>query len=77
MDQIKEFKNSINSEVKHIAFMPGSRRGEIKKLMPIFEQLQKELNISSTIIIPKHFTKDDIKELYGSLSGFKIAYDAT
>lgn len=76
LDQIKEFKNSINSEVKHIAFMPGSRRGEIKKLMPIFEQLQKELNISSTIIIPKHFTKDDIKELYGSLSGFKIAYDA-
>ncbi|MDD5373061.1 MAG: lipid-A-disaccharide synthase [Sulfurimonas sp.] len=76
LDQIKEFKEEINKEVKHIAFMPGSRKGEIKKLMPIFKEVQKELGIDSTIIIPKHFSKEDIKELYGSLSGFKIANDA-
>lgn len=76
LDQITEFKESLNSEVKEIAFMPGSRKGEIKKLMPIFKEVQKELGIESTIIIPKHFSKEDIKELYGSLSGFKIAHDA-
>ncbi|MFA5455197.1 MAG: lipid-A-disaccharide synthase [Sulfurimonas sp.] len=76
LDQISEFKGSLNSEVKQISFMPGSRKGEIKKLMPIFKEVQKELGIESTIIIPKHFSKEDIKELYGSLSGFKIAHDA-
>lgn len=76
LDQIKEFKEEINKEVKRIAFMPGSRKGEIKKLMPIFKEVQKELGIDSTIIIPKHFSKEDIKELYGSLSDFKIAHDA-
>lgn len=76
LDQITKFKESLNSEVKQIAFMPGSRKGEIKKLMPIFKEVQKELGIESTIVIPKHFSKEDIKELYGSLSGFKIAHDA-
>ncbi len=76
LDQITEFKESLSGEVKQIAFMPGSRKGEIKKLMPIFKEVQKELGIDSTVIIPKHFSKEDIKELYGSLSGFKIAHDA-
>lgn len=76
LDQITEFKESIGNDVKQIAFMPGSRKGEIKKLMPIFKEVQKELGIDSTIVIPKHFSKEDIKELYGSLSGFKIAHDA-
>ena len=57
--------------------MPGSRKGEIKKLMPVFKEVVKILNnIEATIIIPKHFTKEDINELYGNLTGFKIAYDA-
>ena len=56
--------------------MPGSRKGEIKKLMPIFEEVSLKLGVESTIIIPRHFTKEDIKELYGTLAGFKIAHDA-
>lgn len=76
LDIIKDFKQEINNDVKSIAFMPGSRKGEIKKLMPIFEEVSHRLGIESTIIIPKHFTKEDIKELYGNLSGFKIAEDA-
>jgi lipid-A-disaccharide synthase len=56
--------------------MPGSRKGEIKKLMPIFKDLQKKLGVDSTIVIPKHFIQEEIKELYGSLLGFKIANDA-
>lgn len=76
LDQIKEFKESLRDDVKHIAFMPGSRRGEIKKLLPIYKELRQELNIDSTIIIPKHFSKEDIKELYGNISDFKISNDA-
>ena len=76
LDVITEFKDDLNPEVKEVAFMPGSRKGEIKKLMPIFIELQNKLNISATIIIPKHFSQADIKELYGTLSGFKISNNA-
>ncbi|WP_321778520.1 lipid-A-disaccharide synthase [Sulfurimonas sp.] len=76
LDIIKEFKQELNTEVKEVAFMPGSRKGEIKKLMPVFEELIVKLKLNATIIIPKHFTKEEIKELYGNLSGFKIAHDA-
>lgn len=76
LDIIKEYKEELNPEVKKITFMPGSRKGEIKKLMPVFRELKDKLDIEATIIIPKHFKKDDIKELYGNLLGFKIAHDA-
>ncbi len=76
LDIITHFKENINSEVKSVAFMPGSRKGEIKKLMPVFKEVVQKLNVEATIIIPKHFTKEDIKELYGNLSGFKTAHDA-
>lgn len=76
LDQIKEFKQDINKEVKKIVFMPGSRRGEIKKLMPIFAEVQKSLGVNSTLVIPKHFSKEDIKQLYGNISGFEISDNA-
>jgi lipid-A-disaccharide synthase len=77
LDNIKNFKEELNSEIKSVAFMPGSRKGEIKKLMPVFKNVLKKIdNIEATIIIPKHFTQEDINELYGSLLGFKTAHDA-
>jgi len=76
LDIIKEFKTHLNKEVKRVAFMPGSRKGEIRTLMPIFRELTKKLEIESSLIIPKHFTKDDIDELYGDISEFKIENDA-
>jgi len=75
LDVITEFKQELNKDIKNITFMPGSRKSEIKKLMPIFKQLQKKLNIEATIIIPTHFSKEDIKELYGNLSSFNIAHN--
>lgn len=75
LDQIKEFKHSLNDEIKNIVFMPGSRKSEIKKLLPIFRDVQKELKIQATIIVPKNFSKEDIKDIYGNLLGFKTAHD--
>nr|WP_321268593.1 lipid-A-disaccharide synthase [uncultured Sulfurimonas sp.] len=76
LDIIKDYKQELSKDVKKVAFMPGSRKGEIKKLMPIFEELSLKLGLESTIVIPKHFTKEDIKELYGNLPSFKIAHDS-
>jgi lipid-A-disaccharide synthase len=75
LDEIKEFKEELTCKNK-IAFMPGSRRGEIKKLMPIFKELRKKIECEAYIIVPKQFTKEDIKEVYGTLSEFKIVYEA-
>ncbi|QOY51028.1 lipid-A-disaccharide synthase [Candidatus Sulfurimonas baltica] len=76
LDIIKEYKEELNLHVEKIAFMPGSRKGEINKLMPIYKELQKKLHVEATIVIPEHFSQHDIKELYGDLSGFKIAHNA-
>ncbi len=75
LDEIKEFKEELTCKGK-IAFMPGSRRGEIKKLMPIFKELRKKIDCEATIIVPKQFTKEELKEVYGTLSEFKIVTDA-
>jgi len=75
LDVINNFKEELNEKVKSIVFMPGSRKGEIKKLMPVFKEVRKKLAIEGTVIIPTNFTKKDIKELYGNLEGFKISHD--
>jgi lipid-A-disaccharide synthase len=75
LDEIKEFKESAK-EPKSIIFMPGSRRAEIKSLMPIFQQLEKEIKRPAKIVIPPYFDSKTIKELYGDLSDFEIVADA-
>ena len=74
LDQIKEFKTKIAKEVKKIVFMPGSRKGEITKLMPIFKEVQKKLNCNSVLIIPEHFSDEERKKLYGDTTAFEISH---
>ncbi len=76
LDQITEFKTSLNASVKDVAFMPGSRKGEIKKLMPIYLELIQELECRATLIIPKHFSQEEVSYLYGDISGITISHDA-
>ncbi|MDF1883462.1 lipid-A-disaccharide synthase [Sulfurimonas sp. SAG-AH-194-C21] len=76
LDQITEFKDELNAEIKRVAFMPGSRKGEIKKLMPIYKELIGEIDAEPTIIIPKHFSSEEIEELYGDLSEINISHEA-
>jgi lipid-A-disaccharide synthase len=76
LDQIKTFKTELNAEVENIVFMPGSRKGEISKLMPIYKEVRKQLNINAIIIIPKIFTEEETEALYGDLSAFEIKHDA-
>ncbi len=77
LDQIKIFKEGLDAEIKTILFMPGSRKGEISKLMPVFQEVRNSLkNIDATIAIPEYFTKEEIDMLYGDLSDFKVNYDS-
>ena len=56
--------------------MPGSRRSEISKLMPIYRKLRGFLNVKALLIIPKIFSQEEIDTLYGDIAGFEIRDDA-
>ncbi len=74
LDEIKFQKSSYEKQGK-IAFMPGSRRAEISRLMPIFRVLAPKFeNSERVLIIPPHLM-DQRDEIYGPLDGFSIAND--
>jgi len=74
LDEIPHLKTE-RSVGNKIAFMPGSRKTEIKNLMPHYIALQKELGCDAYLIIPEHFS-ERVEELYGDVSGFSIVHDA-
>lgn len=74
LDEITLRKQSYEKQGK-IAFMPGSRRAEISRLMPIFRALAPKFeNSERTLIIPPHLM-DQRDEIYGPLDGFSIVND--
>ena len=75
LDEIKYLKTKLSSSNK-VAFMPGSRKGEITKLMPIYREVIKQIKEEPILIIPKHFDDDYIKTIYGDISKFIVTNDA-
>ena len=74
LDEIKFQKTSYEKQGK-IAFMPGSRRAEISRLMPIFRALAPKFENSERILIVPPHLMDQRDEIYGPLDGFSIAND--
>lgn len=78
LDEIKEFKNqedinsilSKNDDEKVVAFLPGSRKSEIKRLMPIFRELSLKFNGKKILCVPEFNLKR--LDLYGDINGFEI-----
>jgi len=72
LDEIKEFRD--DKEYGNVAFLPGSRRSEIKNLMPIFKVLAKKIDKKPLLVVPTIY-KENIKEVYGDVREFEIVYD--
>ena len=73
LDEIKEFKKELSNSGK-IVFMPGSRRTEIQKLMPIFKELVKKIpNKEYILVIPSKFDDEYIKKTYGNIEEFQVS----
>jgi lipid-A-disaccharide synthase len=72
LDEITTYKTSITRSEK-VAFMPGSRKAEITKLMPIYTQIVKKIDKKGILIIPPHFTNEFIAEVYGDISFFEVS----
>lgn len=76
LDEIKIHRNA--EETKNcIAFMPGSRRSEITRLMPIFLELRRKLgnDIRPLLIIPSSFSRNKIAKLYKGNREFEVVRD--
>jgi lipid-A-disaccharide synthase len=56
-----------------IAFLPGSRKSEITRLMPIFLELRRRFpDIRPLLVIPPSFSKNKIAKLYRGNREFEI-----
>ncbi|NPA03805.1 MAG: lipid-A-disaccharide synthase [Epsilonproteobacteria bacterium] len=71
LDEIKKFKDEVK-ETPYITFMPGSRRAEVKALMPIFKEVRKRIDKKAFLVVPSHL---DLS-LYGDVKDFEIVQDA-
>ena len=68
----------IESETKNcITFMPGSRKSEITRLMPIFLELRRKLgnDIRPLLVIPPSFSRNKIAKLYKGNREFEVVRD--
>lgn len=75
LDEIEVTKKELVPTGK-ITFMPGSRPGEIRSLMPVLRQLRKKIECEALLVIPPHFDAEKIQELYGDISDFIITHKA-
>ena len=76
LDEIRQFKTDVRTHNNKIVFMPGSRRAEITKLMPVFREVRRRLDKDAVVVIPEFFSDEKVASLYGDLEGFEITHDA-
>jgi len=56
-----------------IAFLPGSRKSEISRLMPLFLEVRRKFpDIRPLLVIPPHFSRQQIANLYIGNREFEI-----
>jgi lipid-A-disaccharide synthase len=75
LDEISTCKDSYRDS-DYICYLPGSRKSEIAKLLPIYKDVAKNIDKKSILVIPPHFDKKQIEEIYGDISEFEISTDA-
>jgi lipid-A-disaccharide synthase len=71
LDEITTFRD--NKIYNQVAFLAGSRKSEIKSLMPIFREIAKKIDVKKVLVVPK--TYEDDLEIYGDISDFELSFD--
>jgi len=74
---LDEITSYYMQEKGTITYMPGSRRAEVSKLMPMFRNLRSKLSEKKALlVIPKTLSENKISNWYGDISDFELSYDA-
>ena len=58
-----------------VTFLPGSRRGENNKLLPVFKEVAKKIEGKKVLVAPTFFKDKNLEEIYGDISDFEISFD--
>ncbi len=75
VEEIKEKKTEpTNSNIT--AFLPGSRRSEIKKLMPVLREVAQRIDGVKILAVPPFFDRTKVYEFYGDTTDFEVVRDA-
>ena len=70
-------RHDPDKEQETIAFLPGSRKGEITRLMPIFRDVARKLPGRRKLLsIPDFISDEKIEAWYGDISDFEVVCDA-
>ena len=72
LDEIKKFRD--DKLYGNVAFLPGSRKSEIKALMPIFKELAANIKENKILVVPEIY-KNRISEIYGNVEEFDIIFN--
>jgi lipid-A-disaccharide synthase len=73
---LDELHHTHQKQKGTIAFMPGSRKSEITRLLPIFKALRRTLpEKEALLIVPPTFSQEKIAALYGDIEDFSISRD--
>ena len=72
LDEIKRFRN--DKIYGNVAFLPGSRKSEIKALMPVFKELAKHIDKNKILVVPEIY-KNRVAEIYGNVKEFDIIFN--
>lgn len=75
LDEISTCKDT-HEDTGYIAYLPGSRKSEIQKLMPIYKEVARKTDKKNILVIPPHFSASDIENIYGNVDEFEISRDA-
>ncbi len=74
MDEITKYNTDYNKN-EYISFLAGSRKTEIKFLMPIFREIATSIKEKPLLVIPPFFNEKEIPNIYGDTSNFRIERD--
>lgn len=73
---VKKEISPHSESTETIAYLPGSRRSEITRLMPIYRELREKLPVHrALLVIPPSFSQETIDTLYGDIDAFELSRD--
>ncbi len=74
LDELSEQKQALTKNGV-VAFLAGSRKSEIKKLMSIFKQVAKKIDAKPLLVVPSFFKGKNLDEIYGDISDFELNFN--
>lgn len=77
VEEIDSHKWSCPSEEPYIALLPGSRKGEIARMMPVCMEAADELGLNVLIAGAPSMTEQDYAPFIGSRSNVKVLFQRT